>query len=94
VTDAASERVLAVEPSPANTCTIARTRSANDGPSGACRTDGADWVAIIDAVERQVGVTVAPVLGDTSYGTADNRADCAERGSRSSRRCRKRLIRP
>lgn len=62
VTDAASELVLAVEPSPAN------------------RTDGADLVTIIDAVERQAGVTVEQVLGDTSYGTADNRADCAARG--------------
>jgi len=61
VTDAASELVLAVEPSPAN------------------RTDGADLLTLIDGVERQAGVTVAQVLGDTSYGTADNRADCAKR---------------
>ncbi len=60
-TDAASELVLAVEPSPAN------------------RTDGADLVTMIDAVERQAGVIVEQVLGDTSYGTADNRAVCVER---------------
>jgi len=59
--DAASELVLAVEPSPAN------------------RTDGADLLKIVDAVEAQTGVTVKQVLGDTSYGTADNRADCAAR---------------
>jgi len=62
VTDAESELVLAVEPSPAN------------------RTDGADLLTLIDAVEAQAGVTVEQVLGDTSYGTADNRAACAARG--------------
>ena len=62
VTDAASELVLAVEPSPAN------------------RTDGADLLKLVDAVETQTGVTVEQVLGDTSYGTADNRAGCAARG--------------
>ncbi len=62
VTDAASELVLAVEPSPAN------------------RTDGADLLTLLDAVERQAGVVVEQVLGDTSYGTADNRAGCVERG--------------
>lgn len=61
-TDAASELVLAVEPSPAN------------------RTDGADLLKLVDQVEAQTGVTVERVLGDTSYGTADNRAVCAERG--------------
>ena len=35
---------------------------------------------LVDAVEAQTGVTVEQVLGDTSYGTADNRADCAARG--------------
>jgi transposase len=60
-TDAASELVLAVEPSPAN------------------RTDGADLLKLVDAIEAQTGVTIAQVLGDTSYGTADNRAGCAAR---------------
>jgi hypothetical protein len=59
--DAASELVLAVEPSPAN------------------RTDGADLLKVVDAVEAQTGVMVKQMLGDTSYGTADNRADCAAR---------------
>jgi hypothetical protein len=62
VTDAASELVLAIEPTPAN------------------RTDGADLLTLIDVVEREAGVTVEQVLGDTSYGTADNRAACVERG--------------
>jgi hypothetical protein len=44
------------------------------------RTDGAELLTIIDAVERQAEVAVGQVLGDTSYGTADNRAACAERG--------------
>jgi DDE family transposase/transposase-like protein DUF772 len=43
------------------------------------RTDGAELLAVIDTVQTQVGVLVAQVLGDTSYGTADNRAACAER---------------
>ena len=62
VTDAESELVLAVEPSPAN------------------RTDGADLLKLVDAIEAQTGLTVEQVLGDTSYGTADNRAACVERG--------------
>jgi transposase len=61
-TDAASELVLAVEPTPAN------------------RTDGAGLLARVEAIETQTGVTVEQVLGDTSYGTADNRAACAARG--------------
>jgi len=61
-TDAASELVLAVEPSPAN------------------RTDGADLLKLVDAIETQTGLTVEQVLGDTSYGTADNRAACAAGG--------------
>jgi hypothetical protein len=48
--------------------------------SPANRTDGADLLTIIDAVERQARVAVEQVLGDTSYNTADNRAACAERG--------------
>jgi transposase len=60
--DAASELVLAVEPSPAN------------------RTDGADLMKVVTAIEAQTGVTVERVIGDTSYGTADNRAACAARG--------------
>ena len=44
------------------------------------RTDGAELLAVVDTVEAQAGVTVAQVLGDTSYGTADNRAACAARG--------------
>jgi transposase len=59
--DAASELLLAVEPTPAN------------------RSDGADLLEIVDTVEAQTGVTVERVLGDTSYGTADNRAACAAR---------------
>jgi transposase len=61
VTEAASELVLAVEPSPAN------------------RTDGADLLKLVDAIQLQTGLTIAQVLGDTSYGTANNRADCATR---------------
>jgi hypothetical protein len=49
-------------------------------PMAANRTDGADLLPIVDAVEAQIGVTVEQVLGDTSYGTADNRAACAARG--------------
>lgn len=49
-------------------------------PMPANRTDGADLLKVVDTVESQAGVTVERVLGDTSYGTADNRADCAERG--------------
>jgi len=60
-TDAASELVLAVEPSPAK------------------RTDGADLLKLVDAIETQTGVAIEQVLGDTSYGTADNRAGCATR---------------
>jgi transposase len=44
------------------------------------RTDGAELLAVVDTVQAQTGVTVAQVLGDTSYGTAENRAACAERG--------------
>ncbi len=49
-------------------------------PMPANRTDGAELLDVVDRVESQTGVTVAQVLGDTSYGTADNRADCAARG--------------
>jgi len=35
---------------------------------------------VVDRVESQTGVTVTQVSGDTSYGTADNRAACAQRG--------------
>jgi transposase len=49
-------------------------------PIPANRTDGADLLPLLDVVERQTGVTVQQVLGDTSYGTADNRAACAARG--------------
>jgi hypothetical protein len=49
-------------------------------PMPANRTDGAELLDVVDRVEAQTGVTVAQVLGDTSYGTADNRAACAERG--------------
>jgi hypothetical protein len=49
-------------------------------PMPANRTDGADLLAVVDSVEAQAGVTVERVLGDTSYGTADNRAVCAARG--------------
>ncbi|MGH7485357.1 MAG: transposase, partial [bacterium] len=49
-------------------------------PMPANRTDGADLLAVVDTVEAQAGVTVARVLGDTSYGTADNRARSGERG--------------
>lgn len=48
-------------------------------PMPANRTDGADLLDIVKAVENQVGVTVERVLGDTSYGTADNRVACAAR---------------
>ncbi len=44
------------------------------------RTDGAELLAVVDTVQAQAGVTVAQVLGDTSYGTADNRAACTTRG--------------
>lgn len=43
------------------------------------RTDGADLLEVVDTIETQAGVTVERVLGDTSYGTADNRAACAGR---------------
>jgi hypothetical protein len=49
-------------------------------PMPANRTDGAELLEVVDTVQSQTGVTVAQVLGDTSYGTADNRAACAERG--------------
>jgi transposase len=49
-------------------------------PMPANRTDGAELLDVVDTVESQTGVTVAQVLGDTSYGTADNRAACAARG--------------
>jgi len=49
-------------------------------PMPANRTDGADLLRIVDAVEAQTGVTVERAMGDTSYGTADNRAACAARG--------------
>jgi hypothetical protein len=49
-------------------------------PVPANRTDGAGLLAVVDTVEAQAGVTVKQVLGDTSYGTADNRAACAARG--------------
>ncbi len=48
-------------------------------PMPANRTDGADLLKVVDLVETQTGVTVERVLGDTSYGTADNRAACAAR---------------
>lgn len=48
-------------------------------PMPANRTDGADLLKVVDQVETQTGVTVERVLGDTSYGTADNRAACAAR---------------
>ena len=35
---------------------------------------------MVDRVESQTGVAVTQVSGDTSYGTADNRAACAQRG--------------
>jgi transposase len=49
-------------------------------PMPANRTDGAELLAVVDTVEAQAAVTVEQVLGDTSYGTADNRAACAARG--------------
>jgi transposase len=49
-------------------------------PMPANRTDGADLLAVVDTVEAQAGVTIEQVMGDTSYGTADNRAACAARG--------------
>jgi hypothetical protein len=49
-------------------------------PLPANRIDGAELLAAINTVETQTGVTVAQVLGDTSYGTADNRAACVARG--------------
>lgn len=49
-------------------------------PMPANRTDGAELLDVLDTVQSQTGVTVTQVLGDTSYGTADNRAACAERG--------------
>ena len=49
-------------------------------PTPANRTDGADLLKVVDTVETQAGVTVERVLGDTSYGTADNRAACGTRG--------------
>lgn len=49
-------------------------------PLPANRTDGADLLAVVDRVEAQTAVTVEQVMGDTSYGTADNRAACAARG--------------
>jgi len=48
-------------------------------PMPANRTDGAELLDVLDTVHSQTGVTVAQVLGDTSYGTADNRAACAKR---------------
>lgn len=48
-------------------------------PSPANRSDGADLLGVIDQIEAQTGVTVAQATGDTSYGTADNRAACAAR---------------
>lgn len=48
-------------------------------PMPANRTDGADLLKVADTVEAQAGVSVERVLGDTSYGTADNRAACAAR---------------
>ena len=48
-------------------------------PMPANRTDGADLLDVVNTVEIQAGVTVERVLGDTSYGTADNRAACAAR---------------
>jgi len=49
-------------------------------PMPANRTDGADLLDLVDTVETQAGVTVERAIGDTSYGTGDNRAACAARG--------------
>jgi transposase len=49
-------------------------------PMPANRTDGADLLAVVDSLPTRAGVTVERVLGDTSYGTADNRLACAARG--------------
>lgn len=49
-------------------------------PMPANRSDGADLLAMVDIVETQGGLTVERVIGDTSYGTGDNRAACAARG--------------
>jgi hypothetical protein len=49
-------------------------------PIPANRTDGADLLTLVDLVQAQTGLTVEQALGDTSYGSADNRADCAARG--------------
>ena len=48
-------------------------------PMAANRTDGADLMDVVDSIETKAGVTVERALGDTSYGTADNRAACAAR---------------
>lgn len=49
-------------------------------PLSANRSDGADLLEIVETVEAQADVTVAQVIADTSYGTADNRVACAARG--------------
>ena len=43
--------------------------------------DGRDWLSVIEQVETQAGITVARAIADGAYGTADNRADCAARGT-------------
>jgi transposase len=43
--------------------------------------DGRDLLLVIEHVEAQAEVTVARVIADGAYGTGDNRADCAARGT-------------
>ncbi len=43
--------------------------------------DGRDLVSVIAQVEAQANLTVERAIADGAYGTGDNRADCADRGT-------------
>jgi len=43
--------------------------------------DGRDLLAVIEQVEAQADVTVERAIADGAYGTGDNRAACAARGT-------------
>jgi len=44
-------------------------------------SDGRDLLPVIEHVETHAQVTVERVIADGAYGTGDNRADCADRGT-------------
>ena len=50
-------------------------------PVSANGSDGRDLLPVLEHVEAHAHVTIERVIADGAYGTGDNRADCAARGT-------------